>query len=68
MYTHLTFPDITYLFGASKLVIFKLQLCPIYYKTCRGSWNIVIMTLGVSSTHATHILLRKVCHNVLKQY
>ena len=38
MYTHLTFPDIKYLFGASKLVIFKLRLCSINYKTSRESW------------------------------
>ena len=44
MYTNLIFPDIKYLFGASKLMIFKLQLCPINHKTCRGSWNFIIMT------------------------
>ena len=32
MYARLTFPDIKYLFGASKLVIFKLRLCPIIRK------------------------------------
>ena len=51
MYTLLTFPDIRFFFGPSKLMIFELQLCPIVIMT--------LMTLGDSSTHATHIILGK---------
>ena len=59
METHLTFPDINYLFGALILVISELQLCPVNHKSCRRSWKLVIMTEGDYSTYATHIFLGK---------
>ena len=68
MYVRITFPDLKQVFGASKLVMFELQLCRVNNKTCRVSWNIVIFTLRDSCTHATHIFWGKVCSNVLKQY
>ena len=37
MYTHLAFPVTKYLFGVSKLVIFKLPMSPSNHKTCIGS-------------------------------
>ena len=59
METHLTFPDINYLFGALILVISELQLCPVNHKSCRRSWKLVIMTEGDYSTYATHIFGEK---------
>ena len=44
----------TYL-EAQKSVTLELQLNPINHKTCRGSWNLVPMTLG----DATHIFLER---------
>ena len=44
----------TYL-EAQKSVTLELQLNPINHKTCRGSWNLVLMTLG----DATHIFLER---------
>ena len=46
---------------------FELRLCPINKRTCRGSWNLVIMTLGYTSTNRTPIFLRKYYHRILKQ-
>ena len=42
-----------------KLVIFEPQLCPINHQTYRGSSNVVVMTLGDTSTHATHMFWEK---------
>ena len=64
MYVWFTFPDIKYLFGASNIC--ELQLSAINHKTC-SVLNLVIMTLGDTSTHATHNILGKVCHIILKQ-
>ena len=44
---------------SQKLVIFELQLYPINRKIYGGYWNLVIMTLGDTSTYATHIFWRK---------
>ena len=38
-----------------KLLIFELQLCLINHGNWTGSWNLVIMTLYDTSTHATHM-------------
>ena len=50
-----------------KTVIFELQLYPIDHKTYRGSLNFPLMTLEDTSTHTTHICLRKVYHIILQQ-
>ena len=50
-----------------KSMTFELRLCPINKRTCRGSWNLVIMTLGYTSTNRTPIFLRKYYHRILKQ-
>ena len=49
------------------IFMFKLQPHPINYKTCKGSWNFVIMTLGDFSMNATYMFWGKVCHSILKQ-
>ena len=67
-YARLTFPDMKHLFRAPKSAIFELQLCPSNHKTFRGSWNLVIVTLGDSSTRGTQKFCGKVCHGILKQY
>ena len=48
-------------------LFFELQLCPIDYETCRESWNLVLMNLGDTSTHTSHIFRGKACHNIPKQ-
>ena len=37
MYVRITFPDFKQVFGASKLVMFELQLCRVNNETCRVS-------------------------------
>ena len=44
-----------------KLLIFELQLCLINHGNWTGSWNLVIMTLYDTSTHATHMFWETVC-------
>ena len=46
---------------------YELQLCPINKRTCRESWNLVIMTLGYTSNNRTPIFFGKYCHRILKQ-
>ena len=41
---------------AQKLVVFGLQLCYINHKNCRGSWNLVFMILGDTSTHNSYFM------------
>ena len=39
-----------------KLVIFGLPQYPINHKSCRESWNLVLMILGDTFTHDSHFM------------
>ena len=48
-------------------ILLEVQMCAIYHKPCRGSSNVVFMSLRDTCTHITESFWRRVCPNILKQ-